>query len=477
MLLKHFFVEKVAHSSYLLAGNSACAVVDPRRDVGIYLDAAAAMNLKITHILETHLHADFISGHLDLARATGAKIYAPKSARCRFPHRALSEGDEFRIEDMVLKVLETPGHTPEHISYVVTDTARTKDPVGVFCGDTLFVGDVGRPDLFPDKARQLASGLFDSLHGKLLKLPDFCEVYPAHGAGSLCGRAIGAKWQTTIGYERRFNSALRITDRETFIRSLTTDMPPAPDHFSRCSAVNAKGPTLLEDMSPIERLDPGSFEKRIRKETAFVLDTRSYDAFGGQHIPGSLNIPYDGNFATFAGWILPPGKEIYLVTEGGIIPEEVAVWLHRVGVDRIKGVLDGGLFAWARSGLPTAHVPQISSKELHERATGGDKLALLDVRAPREYETHHIRGSVNIPAPDLRERYRELHPEAPLVVICSTGHRSSLAASLLLQRGFTNLINAAGGMTGYGAAGFAPRCEVCFIPHASHFLGKDVVTA
>jgi glyoxylase-like metal-dependent hydrolase (beta-lactamase superfamily II)/rhodanese-related sulfurtransferase len=475
MLLKHFFIEKIAHSSYLLAGSSTCAVVDPQRDVQIYLDAAAAMNLKITHILETHLHADFISGHMDLAAATGAKIYAPRSARCRFAHRGVSEGDRFRIEDMAIKVLETPGHTPEHISYVVTDTARAKEPTGVFCGDTLFVGDVGRPDLFPDMAQKLASKLFDSLHGKLMKLPDYCEVYPAHGAGSLCGRAIGAKWQTTIGYERRFNSALQIRDREEFIRSLTTEMPPAPDHFSRCSAVNARGPALLEDMPPIIRLDAEAFKKKAGGKGVQVLDVRNYDAFGGQHIPGALNIPFGGNFATFAGWILFPERDVYLVTEDGISPEEVAVWLHRVGVDRIKGVLDGGLFAWARTGLPTAHVPQISSQELHEKVSGSKKLALLDVRSPREYETHHIRGAVNIPAPDLRERHAELHPEAPIVVICSTGHRSSLAASLLLRQGFMNVINAAGGMTGYGAAGFAPRCAVCYMPHASHFLGRDVL--
>ncbi|MBN1938604.1 MAG: MBL fold metallo-hydrolase [Candidatus Aminicenantes bacterium] len=475
MLLKQFFVEKIAHSSYLLAGESTCAVVDPQRDVGLYLEAAGASGHKITHILETHLHADFISGHMDLAKATGAKIYAPKSAKCRFPHIAVAEGDRLRIEDMTLRVLETPGHTPEHISYVVTDTSRAREPVGVFCGDTLFIGDVGRPDLFPKIARELASKLYDSLHQKLMALPDFCEVYPAHGAGSLCGRAIGAKRQSTIGYERRFNAALRITDREEFIRSLTTDMPPAPDHFSRCSAVNAKGPALLSDMPPLERLDPAAFEKAAGRAAAVVVDARSYEAFGGQHVPGSLNIPFGGNFATFAGWVVPPEKDIYLVTEDGVEPEEVAVWLHRVGVDRIKGVLEGGLFAWARTGRHTGHVPQLSSRELHGKASGKARLAILDVRAAREYQAFHIKGAINIPAPDLRHRHRELHPEAPLVVICSTGHRSSLAASLLLRQGFKSVMNAAGGMTGYGAAGFAPLCTVCYVPHASHFMGKDML--
>jgi len=201
MLVQQFFVKGLAHSSYLLGGSKTCAIVDPRRDVAIYLEAADALGMQITHVLETHLHADFVSGHMDLARKTGATIVAPKAGKCRFKHRAVSQGDVFVIEDLSIKVLETPGHTPEHVSYVVSDLSRGKEPVSVFCGDTLFVGDVGRPDLFPGRAKELASKLFDSLHKKLLKLPAFCEVLPAHGAGSLCGRAMGAKRTSTIGYE------------------------------------------------------------------------------------------------------------------------------------------------------------------------------------------------------------------------------------------------------------------------------------
>ncbi len=260
MIVQQFFVPGLAHSSYLLGGTSTCAIVDPRRDVQVYLDAAKEMGMKITHILETHLHADFISGHLDLAEKTGARIYAPASAHCDFPHQAVAEGDVFSIEDLEIRVLETPGHTPEHITYVVADQARGPEPVGIFCGDTLFVGDVGRPDLFPGKARQLASSLYDSLHGKLLKLPDFCEVFPAHGAGSLCGRAMGAKRTSTIGYERRFNAALQIHGREEFITSLTSNMPEAPDHFSRCSAQNAAGPALVAALGE----NPGSGRAQLR---------------------------------------------------------------------------------------------------------------------------------------------------------------------------------------------------------------------
>jgi hydroxyacylglutathione hydrolase len=270
MFVQPFFVKGLAHSSYLLAGTTTCAIVDPRRDVEIYLDAAKDMGMKITHILETHLHADFISGHLDLAARTGATIVAPKSAKCRFKHKAVAEGDRFKIEDMVIAVLDTPGHTPEHITYVVTDKARGSEAVSIFCGDVLFVGDVGRPDLFPGKARQLASKLYDNLHQKLLTLPDFCEVYPAHGAGSLCGRAMGAKRTTTIGYERRYNTALQIKDKDKFIKSLTTNMPAAPDHFSRCSAINGKGPALVEKLPRLVALGPQAFAQAAKKKNMLI---------------------------------------------------------------------------------------------------------------------------------------------------------------------------------------------------------------
>ncbi|MBP1908121.1 MBL fold metallo-hydrolase [Methanolobus bombayensis] len=208
MLIQQIFTEKIAHSSYILAGDKTCAIIDPRRDIDIYLDITRDMGIKITHILETHLHADFISGHMDLAKRTGAPIYAPEKANCDFEHVPLSEGDSIEIEDIKLNIIETPGHTPEHISYIVTDITRGKEPVAVFCGDTMFVGDVGRPDLFPGRAEELASKLYDTLHEKLLNLPEFCEIYPAHGAGSLCGRAMASKRSSTMGYEKKYNYAL-----------------------------------------------------------------------------------------------------------------------------------------------------------------------------------------------------------------------------------------------------------------------------
>lgn len=474
MIVQQFFVKGLAHSSYLLGGTDTCAIVDPRRDAQVYIQAAKSLGMEITHVLETHLHADFVSGHLDIAEKTGAKIHAPKSANCKFDHIALAEGDTFQIEDMILRVLETPGHTPEHISYIAVDQARGEEPVAVFCGDTLFVGDVGRPDLFPGKAVELASSLYTSLHEKLLKLPDFCEVYPAHGAGSLCGRAMGAKRTSTIGYERKYNGALQIKELGEFIKSLTTDMPAAPDHFSRCSAINGKGPILVRKLTVMETFDPVSFSKRAEASDAVVLDVRSYDAFGGQHIPGSYHIDLGGNFATFAGWILPPGRDILLVAFDAAQAAEAGVWLRRVGLDHVEGYLEGGMFEWAKTGLPTGHVGQLSVEELHQMSTGKRGMTIVDVRAPAEYQGFHIEGAINIPAPDLRKRYSDLDPSVPIAVMCSTGHRSSLSASILKQNGFKDVFNVAGGMTAYSAAGYGPECPVCVVPHGPHFLGRKM---
>ncbi|MBN1856671.1 MAG: MBL fold metallo-hydrolase [Dehalococcoidia bacterium] len=455
MLLLHFFTPKIAHSSYILAGSQTCAVIDPRRDVQVYIDAAKSLGMRITHVLETHLHADFVSGHLDLARKTGATIYAPKSARCEFDHVPLSEGDEISFEDIVLQVLETPGHTPEHISYVAIDTSRGPEPVGVFCGDTLFVGDVGRPDLFPGRAEELAKALFSSLHDKLMKLPDFCEVLPAHGAGSLCGRAMGAKWRSTIGYERRYNSALQIRELDEFITSLTTNMPPAPDHFSRCSAINGKGPALVSSLPAPKELSPLEFAAEAARENTVVLDLRPYAAFGGQHLVGSYHIDFGGNFPTFAGWIMPPDKNILLVVPEAVQVADVLDWLRRVGVDRVTGALVGSLYAWAAAGLPTDHLRQLSTVELQDKLSEEGGAVLVDVRAPGEYESEHINSAINIPVAELRTRHKELDKSRPVILMCSTGHRSSLGASILLRNGFEKVYNAAGGMTGYLAAGLS----------------------
>ena len=469
MLLKHFFVEKIAHSSYILAGSETCAVVDPQRDVELYIHEARELGVTITHIIQTHLHADFVSGHMDLAKKTGARIYVPKSAQCKFDHVPLVEGDTIQLEDMRLDVLETPGHTPEHACYVVTDESRGKTPIGVFVGDVLFVGDVGRPDLFPDMAVDLAGKLYHSLHDKLLKLPDYCEVYPAHGAGSLCGRSMGAKYLTTIGYERRYNAALQIKDKAEFIMSLTSNMPPAPDHFSRCSDINRRGPTFVSELPALEELKPSKFRERMEDDGITVLDVRGYAAFAGLHIPGAWHLDLNGNFPTFAGWVMPTDKDILLVADDFKDAQAATSWARRAGVDRIVGYLDGSMVAWANAGHKTDYIHLISAEELHERVLGTSNFVLLDVRAPLEFADSHIEGAVNIPAPDLRTRYKELDPQKPVIVVCSSGNRSGLAGSILMQHKFKEVHNLAGGMTGYSAAGYARQCAVCENPHGSRY--------
>ncbi len=469
MFLRHFFLEKIAHSSYMLAGSKSCAIIDPRRDIEIYIEAAAARGVEITHILETHLHADFISGHIDLAARTGATIYAPSSSNCAFDHVPLKEGDSIELDHILINILETPGHTPEHISYVVIDRSRGEQPVGIFSGDTLFVGDVGRPDIFPGIAKDLAGKLYDSLHGKILTLPDFCEIWPCHGAGSLCGRAMGAMWSSTIGYERLYNASLQIGDKASFIESLTTNMPPAPDHFSRCSELNRKGPVPLDDLPDLTRIPPSEFRDKMDSDDIIVLDVRSYEGFGSQHIPGAWHIAHSGNFPIFAGWVLPQKKRFLIVAESHKDAISANLWARRVGIDSVIGYLDKSMFGWATSGFQTSYVRQISSEDLHNIAGGTEEFVLLDVRSSLEFADNHIVGAVNIPAPDLRTRYSELDPGKKTVLICSTGHRSSLGTSILRMNGFSDLYNTAGGMTGYSAAGYTKKCRVCANPHGSRY--------
>jgi glyoxylase-like metal-dependent hydrolase (beta-lactamase superfamily II)/rhodanese-related sulfurtransferase len=471
VLVKHFFTPKIAHSSYILAGGSTCAVVDPSRDTQAYMLAAEELGLRITHVLKTHLHADFVSGHLDLAALAGAEIIAPGAAGCVFPHHGVSGGDSFHLGSVRVDVLETPGHTPDHVSYVVTDTARGASPVGVFPGDTLFVGDVGRPDLFPGMAVSLASRLYESLR-KLSELPDFCEVYPAHGAGSLCGRSMASKYTSTIGYETRFNPSLLLRDEGSFIESLTTGMPPAPDHFARCSEINRLGPALLSTLAPPVPLEPAAFLRAVSDGNCFVLDVRRYDSFAAQHVPGAWSVDSTGNLPTFAGWVAPPDRDILLVASNPEEAREAALWLNRVGLDRVTGYLAGGMFSWTVNGLPTGRMGLASVHEAHTAISAGHR-TVLDVRAPSEYAEFHLPGSLNIPAPDLRTRYGELDPRGVYLVICSTGQRSALAASILISKGFSGVSCVAGGMRGFQAASLAPACPMCSLPHGPREQRSD----
>ncbi|NWF53734.1 MAG: MBL fold metallo-hydrolase [Syntrophaceae bacterium] len=466
MFVQSFFVPGLAHLSYLLGGKNTCAIVDPRRDVEEYLSAAKGMGMRITHILETHLHADFISGHMDLAARTGAEIVAPRAGKCSFPHRPVAEGDEFQIEDMKIRVLDTPGHTPEHVTFVVTDHGRGTEPSAIFCGDTLFVGDVGRPDLFPGQAQELAGKLFASL-GKLKALPDHTLVLPAHGAGSLCGRAMGAMRFSTVGYEKRYNRELQHKNLDAFRGSLLSGMPEAPDHFARCSDINREGPAKVDSLEGARPLSPQEVYQWTQKG-AVILDGRDFLAFGGAHIPGAWSIDMAGNFQTFSGWVIPPDRPIVLVGESESRAGEAAVFLRRVGLDRMIGWLDGGMHSWNIAGFPEEHVPQIAAQELAAVLAKDSKSVVLDVRGKLEFETLHLNGAVNIAAPDLRKRHGEVPKDRPVYVICNSGHRSSLACSILQQKGFKNVTNVAGGMMGFSAAGLVGACPICSAPHLPH---------
>lgn len=455
MIIRQHFIPGIAHSSYLVVGEKACVVIDPSRDVERYIQEARGMGVSITHIFETHLHADFISGHLDLAKATGAEIVAPKAANCSFTHTPVAEGDEIKIEDIRFRVIETAGHTPEHCCYVATDTSRGNSPVALFSGDTLFVGDVGRPDLFPGRAEELASLLFENLHNKILALPNECEVYPAHGKGSLCGRAMTAKRSSTIGYERKYNYALQIHDRDAFIHALTSGMPAAPDHFARCSAINRRGPELMQSLDPPVPLGPNQFFKRMNGNDTVILDVRGYPCFSGVHIPGAWNIDLVGNFATQAGWVLPPDKDILIIVENVRDVPEATLQLRRVGFDRIAGFLDGGMPTWAMQNLPVARVPVIPSDEAHTLVSAG-KATLIDVRSDEERQATPVEHAVHIPWHDLRTRYKELDPAKHYILMCRGGSRATIAVSILQMQGFSQVSNLAGGFEAYRRAGFVP---------------------
>ncbi len=448
MLIERFFVgDGISHISYLVAGQTKAVVIDPKRDIEDYIKKAKELNVKIEAILITHLHADFIGGHYELAEKTGAKLYLPAKQKSKREHIPVKEGDTIQIENIKIDVLDTPGHTPEHVSYVFTDLVRGDEPTAVFTGDTLFVGDVGRPDLFPDKKDELAEALYNSLQ-KLMKLPDFVEVYPAHGAGTLCGKSLSTKRSSTIGYERRFNKLLSLS-KEEFIKTLLDGMPPAPDHFKRCSKINEVGAVFLSNLSSPTPLSVEEFENLI-DENRIVLDVRYYLTWIGGHIPNSINMDYKFMpFSLFAGWILEPENEILLVADTEKNVEEVVLKLRRVGIDKIIGYLENHTFNWAKNGKPIKSFRAISPDTLDNWIKEDKDMIILDVRSKSELQSGIIENSINIPLPELRYRYNELDRNKEIVIYCELGSRGALAGSLLERKGFEKITVLAGGFTGW----------------------------
>jgi glyoxylase-like metal-dependent hydrolase (beta-lactamase superfamily II) len=451
MYFEQFYLGCLAHASYLLGSEGEAVVVDPQRDVEIYLEAAQEHGLKIRHIFETHLHADFVSGHKELAARTGATIYMGAQAGATFPHVDLTDGFELRFGRARIKVLETPGHTPESICLLVTDEQKSSQPWAVLTGDTLFIGDVGRPDLSTTHTPvQLAGLLYDSLHNKLLKLADEVAVYPAHGAGSLCGRQMRAERSSTIGTERLTNYALQIASREDFVKQLTENLPARPEYFLKDAEINRGGAEPLADLSPLPRLSAKEV-RALMDQGAPVLDVRAGDQFAAGSIPGAINIALSGQFATWAGTILGLTGRPILVAGGDEQLQEARVRLARVGIDAERGYLGGGVDAWAGAGFELAAIPQISAPELRE-SLAQNRVQVLDVRREPEWKAGHIanaqlfpldRFSGQIPAPDKT---------LPLVVHCKSGYRSMIACSLLKKAGYESVTNLVGGFDAWELA-------------------------
>ncbi len=461
MYFKQFYLGCLAHASYLIGDGGEAVVVDPRRDVDEYIAEAESQGPTIRWILETHLHADFVSGHRELAERTGATIVFGEKARAEFPHRAVRDGEEIRVGSLVLRVLATPGHTPESISVLVLDP----EPRLVLTGDTLFIGDVGRPDLAASPrgltAADMAGQLYDSLHGKLLALPDSVAVYPAHGAGSLCGRNISSETSSTIGVQRRTNYALRPMPKEAFVKLMTEDLPEAPAYFPRDVEINRSGaPSLPERRAPAA-LSHADVE-RLTGTGAVLVDVRPPAAFGAGHPEGAVNVGLGGQFASWSGALLPPDKPLVLVTEDESGAEEAVTRLARVGLENVAGFLDGGVAAWDAAGLPLGRMGQIDVAELKARLDEDPGLRVYDVRRTREYAAGHVPSAVSVPLDELAREIDERAPQGPVAIICASGYRSSIAGSLLLRRKGVEPINVVGGTNAWVAAGYPTEEEKRF---------------
>jgi glyoxylase-like metal-dependent hydrolase (beta-lactamase superfamily II)/rhodanese-related sulfurtransferase len=458
MYFKQFYLACLAHASYLIGSDGEAAIVDPQRDVDEYIAEAETNELRIKYVIETHLHADFVSGHQELAERTGAEIVFGEKADASFAHRAVRDGEEIRLGKVVLRFLETPGHTPEGICVLVIDTEVSDQPQMILTGDTLFIGDVGRPDLAGGKGytpQMMAGMMYDSLHGKILKLPDEVEVYPAHGAGSMCGRNMSKETSSTIGEQRKFNYALKPMTREQFVLTMTADLAEAPAYFPRDAEINRSGARGLSELSPPAALTPQEVSE-LREQGHVLLDVRSAADFGEAHVPGSVNIGLGGQFAMWAGSLIPLNSAIILIADTPAQVDESVVRLARVGMDNVKGYLEGGVENWSGAGFAVESIPQVSVDELKEKLATTAELQVVDVRRPAEYGNGHVPRALNAPLANLNQTAAQLsfEKDKPTAVICAGGYRSSAAASLLEKFGFTNLLNVSGGTGAWINAGY-----------------------
>lgn len=444
MIFEQFYLGCLSHASYLIGDEQSgiACVVDPQRDIDQYLEKAKQLNLQIKHVVLTHIHADFVPGHLEIAKKLGATIHVSHKACAEFPHSPVKELDVISLGNVCLRVLDTPGHTPESICVLVFENAQDKNPHAVLTGDTLFIGDVGRPDLLVStgvSAADLAATLYDSLHNKLISLPDETMVYPAHGAGSFCGKNMSSETCSTLGAQKKFNWALQEMSKEQFVKLLTADLPPQPKYFAYDAELNKQNRLTLEET--LERaLKPLSVEDicKLRDSGAQILDTRDPQLFSEGHIKGAINVGLGGKYATFAGCILNKEKPIVIVCDAGKETESI-MRLGRIGFDNVVGYLTGGI---AKQVSTKRHTTEQLAAELKSSSPP----FVLDVRTNGEREQNAIADSLHIPLHELLDRVAEVPLEREIVVTCAGGYRSSIAASYLRLHGAANVSDLIGGM-------------------------------
>ncbi len=447
LIFERIQTEGIAELSYLLGDDSpgVAAVFDPTPDVEKYLTLAREKKVSITHIFETHIHADLVSGARELCdRVQSAKVYVSHEgdARYGFDHEELSDGDQFTFGSTLVTVRHTPGHTPEHVSYVVAEKDHPDTPWGVLTGDSLFVNSAGRPDLLgSSETEELTKKLFHTLRDYFLTLPDSVMIFPAHGHGSPCGADIGDRLQSTIGYERKFNPWLQISDFEKFKEHALGSAPPVPKYYPRMKKVNAMGPEILGNLPRVPALPPKTFKEAVEKKEGVLVDTRMMLGFGGGHIHGALSIGGSPMLSIWAGWLLEPDEPILLVLNEDTEIEKIVKLFLRTGYTNFAGYLAGGMKAWDNAGFELADVGQMT---VHEVKESSSRLQILDVRSPDEWDKGHIPGARHFFLPELREKVHELDRQRPTAVYCESGYRASIGASILKQENFECVCNVPG---------------------------------
>ena len=455
MYFNQISVDGMGCLSYVIGCPQAktMAVVDPKRDIEDYLIISREEGMQITHVFNTHVHADHVSGDQELRSATGADIYIHESAPVTYRHTAVKEGDTFELGAAGIKVLHTPGHTPNSISLLVTDKARSRDPQMLLTGDLLFVGDIGRPDLpGAEILDEQVENLYKSIYVKLADYPDHLEVFPAHGQGSLCGRGMSAKKSSTLGYERRANPMLGFSSFEAFKTDVMSAFPARPKSFSHIIQTNLRGAATL-DACPLEKsLTPAQFEEMMA-DGAVIIDARDAAAFGGFHIPGSINIGFEKQLANWVGMVVDPDAEIILVVDDRQDYDRMVTELHRIGYDLIFGYLSGGIMAWLMSGRAVEQLEQISAQQLKERIEKSN-IRFIDVRTPAEWNVSRIQWADHFPLSDILDgKFPEVDKNEELVLQCGSGYRSNIAASIFKQAGYAKVKSLAGGIFAWSNAG------------------------